>query len=149
MQLTTHFRLSEFTHSNTANKYGIKNEPNAEQIDNLRALCEHCLEPLRAFAQCPIIISSGYRCPAVNGHPEVKGAPNSNHLYGYAADIIIPDNATGKRWFNWMKDNLQFDELILERKTKTSPTFWIHVAYRRNAPNRQCIKQNLIKFPNR
>lgn len=145
MNLSEHFTLEEFTRSATALKYGINNTPNQEQIANLKALCENVLEPLRQHFNVPIIINSGFRCGALNSHPEVNGASNSNHLYGYAADIRIPDIATGNRWFAWMMDNLEFDELIKERNTKTSPTFWIHVAFKRNGQNRQIVKFNLIK----
>lgn len=154
MQLTQHFSLEEFERSSTAKAKGIDNSLNPDDpgskaiIENLKALCEQVLEPLRAYAKCPIIISSGYRCAKLNSHPAVHGAPNSNHLYGYAADLVVPDTATGIQWFRWIINNLQFDELITERKTQDSPTFWIHVAYRRNGPNRNIVKENLIKFAN-
>ena len=137
MKLTEHFTLEEFTCSNTAIKYGLKNEPNAEQIANLRALCENVLEPLRQHFNVPIVISSGFRCPAVNFHKEVRGVTNSQHMTGEAADIHIPDTATGNLWFEWMMDNLQFDQLIKERATPASKSFWIHVSFKRNASGAQ------------
>lgn len=153
MQLTPHFQLSEFTKSGTASKYGINNSLNpnnpkdAEIIANLKALCENVLEPLRQHFNVPIIIGSGYRCPQVNNHPDVRGATNSQHMTGQAADIHIPNIATGNQWFEWMEDNLQFDQLIKEKSTKTSKSFWIHVSFcracgeqGRTSNNRQQVK---------
>ena len=83
IQLTPHFKLSEFTRSDTASKYGINNtlDPNnpvhAEIIANLKNLCEQVLEPLRQFFDVPIVIGSGYRCPALN--KAVGGVAHSMH----------------------------------------------------------------------
>lgn len=148
MKLTEHFSLEEFTRSSTANKYGINNTPNEEQIANLKALCENVLEPLRQHFNVPIIIGSGFRCPKLNSHPEVRGATNSQHMTGEAADIQIPDTATGNQWFEWMEDNLQFDQLIKEKSTKTSKSFWIHVSFRRacGEPGRTSKNRQQVKF---
>ena len=146
LQLTPHFKLSEFTRSGTASKYHIDNtlDPNNPQdavfISNLKALCENVLEPLRQHFNVPLIIGSGFRCPKLNSHPEVKGATNSQHLTGEAADIHIPNIATGNAWFEWMEDNLQFDQLIKEKSTKSSKSFWIHVSFKRSGTNRQQFK---------
>lgn len=137
-RLSPHFALSEFTASATADKYGFKNTPNDTQLANLRALCENVLEPLRQHFNVPVHISSGFRCPKLNAL--VGGAPNSQHKTGEAADIRIPDIATGNQWFEWMEDNLQFDQLIKERPTKTSKSFWIHVSFKRTDTNRQQVK---------
>ena len=115
LRLSEHFVLAEFERSATATANGIDNTPNEEQIANLKALCENVLEPLRQHFNVPIIIGSGYRCPQVNNHPDVRGATNSQHMTGEAADIHIPDTATGNAWFEWMEDNLLFDQLIKEK----------------------------------
>ena len=126
MQLSEHFSLSEFTRSATATERGISNNldpqnpAHAAIIANLRNLCEQVLEPLRAFARQPIIISSGYRSPALNR--AVGGAKNSQHLTGEAVDIRIPlydfKGEQGQRftnmelldrWFDWMTNNCDFD----------------------------------------
>lgn len=145
MRLTEHFQLSEFTRSATADKYGFKNIPNENQISNLKALCENVLEPLRQHFNVPIFIGSGFRCPKLNAL--VGGVTNSQHKTGEAADIHIPDTTTGNQWFEWMEDNLQFDQLIKEKSTKTSKSFWIHVSFRKDGQNRQQVKF-LIKNPN-
>ena len=80
MRLTEHFKLSEFTNSSTATARGIDNTPNEQQIANLKRICEEILEPLRAFAGQPIIIGSGFRCPALN--KAVGGVKNSQHMTG-------------------------------------------------------------------
>ena len=159
IQLSPHFRLSEFVNSDIASAMGIDNSLasagnglSAQQvISNLQYLCTQCLEPLRLFANrsapdertMPIVINSGYRCTALN--MAVGGAYNSNHLYGYAADIRVPSNVTGINWFNWMRDHLRFDELIMERSSTNAPTFWIHIAIRQDRVNRQRIVGNMIK----
>lgn len=144
MKLTEHFKLSEFINSPTAKAKGIDNTPNAQVIANLKLLCEHVLEPLRQHFNCPIIIGSGYRCKALNA--AVGGVPNSQHQTGEAVDIHIPDNATGMKWFTWMMDNLEFDQLIKEKSTKDSKSFWIHVSFK-SSGNRNHVICNLIKNP--
>lgn len=143
MNLSPHFKLIEFTRSATASARGIKNEPNEKQKANLKRICEEILEPLRVFAGQPIIIGSGFRCPALN--KAVGGVPNSQHQTGEAVDIHIPDNATGMEWFTWMMNNLRFDQLIKEKATKTSKTFWIHVSLKANGQQRQHVICNLVK----
>lgn len=84
--LSHHFALSEFTNSDTAKRYGITLNPTPEIVSNLTNLCKNVLEPIRRAIKSPIIINSGYRNKAVNHF--VKGAPNSYHLFGRAADIV-------------------------------------------------------------
>ena len=140
MQLTDHFHLSEFVRSETATRLGIDNSINdPEIISNIRNLCECVLEPLRAFAGCPIIINSGYRCPRLN--EAVGGSRWSQHMKGEACDIRIADSATGDRWYSWMKENLPYDQLIKELAHKSSGTVWIHVSLKRDeAKNRRQAK---------
>ena len=116
-----------------------------QYLSNLQALCDNCLEPLREHFNTPIVIGSGYRCPELN--KAVGGVATSKHMYGYAADIHLPDEKTGKQWFLWMMDNLKFDELLWEKSTPSSTTHWIHIAFKQDAPNRQKVVQNLVKHP--
>lgn len=146
MRLTPHFCLSEFTRSGTAQKYGIDNSPTPDIILRLRILCREVLEPLREYAGRPVIISSGYRSPQLNSHPEVRGRSTSQHLTGEAVDIHIPDESTGRRWFLWMMDNLHFDQLIWEKATPQSTRHWIHVSFNCYGHQRQQVKDNLVKF---
>ena len=146
IRLSKHFMLSEFLRSSKAAEKGINNNPNLGIVSNLQALCDNCLEPLREHFNTPIVIGSGYRCPELN--EAVAGVAASNHIYGYAADIHLPDEKTGKQWFLWMMDNLKFDELLWEKSTPSSTTHWIHIAFKQDAPNRQKVVQNLVKHPN-
>lgn len=143
-QLTPHFKLSEFTKSSTATARKIDNTPSEQVISNLTLLCEQVLEPLRVHFNCPIIISSGYRSPALN--KAVGGVKNSQHMTGEAADIHLPNNETGRKWFLWMMDNLKFDQLIMEKSTPTSTRYWIHVSFSRHHCRQQVI-QKLMKHP--
>lgn len=124
MQITEHFTVEEFERSSTADRLGIANRVPAALIPHLKTLCEVVLEPLRAFAGKPIVISSGYRCPALN--QAVGGASQSQHLRGEAADLHLPSTAEGRTWFSWLIDNTTFDQLIWEHDGRG--THWIHVS---------------------
>jgi len=88
ISLSPHFELREFTESATARKHGIVNKPPAEAIENLRALCVHTLEPLREALGLPIVITSGYRCKALNDLI-AHHSQRSQHLHGRAADFYV------------------------------------------------------------
>lgn len=155
IQLTEHFKLSEFTRSSTAASRGIDNTPSKEIIANLRNLCEQVLEPLRQFFNVPIVIGSGYRCPALN--KAVGGVKNSQHMTGEAADIHIPvydfkacdgthhsNIETLNKWMRWLIDNTDFDQCIKE--TANRKTYWIHVSCKRDrSKNRHHVISFLMK----
>lgn len=143
-RLSEHFTLDEFTKSDTAQIYGIDNTPNESEIENLRFLCVHCLEPLREKFG-PIIINSGYRSKALNSHPEIKGVTTSQHLKGEAADIRIPSIAKGKEYFEFLKSLPVYDQLIWERKSPRSNSYWIHISIRRTGKNRKEVIPLLTK----
>ena len=109
MQLSPHFKLVEFTRSATAQARHIDNTPNEEQIKNLKFLCDNVLEPLREQFG-PIIIGSGFRCPALN--TAVGGVKNSQHNTGEACDIHLPSIEVGKKYFEFLKKLPIFDQLI-------------------------------------
>ena len=145
LQLTPHFRLSEFTHSAVALERGIDNrlDPSCPEhqpiIANLQSLCPHILEPLRqAFAQ-PIVINSGYRTPELNR--AVGGSPNSQHLKGQAADLRWHGDLTVHRWLLWLHSHAPYDQLILERNLKTDAK-WLHISHTPN-PRHQYIPQKV------
>ena len=144
MKLSAHFDLSEFERSATASRYGIDNQVPPSLIPNLRRLCDQVLEPLRAYAGRPIVINSGYRSPQLNFHSKVRGSARSQHMTGEAVDIRVPDSATGNRWFLFLMNHCPFDQLIRERPTRDSDTFWIHVSLKASDNRRQVIS-NLIK----
>lgn len=140
IQLSPHFKLSEFTRSSTATARGIKNEPNEEQITNLKRLCQQVLEPLREHFGVPIVIGSGFRCSKLNAAE--GGVKTSNHLTGCAADLHLPSNEVGREWFRWLMDNTHFDELIWENSDRKR--YWIHIALRPSG-NRQRVVSFLLK----
>lgn len=124
--LTPHFSLKEMTASATANQLHIMNCPNATQIARLKALCEHVLEPLRQHFGT-IRITSGFRSVRLND----ALCPNSlsQHTFGEAADIYVPNREKGLEMFRFICQHCTFDQMLLERKRKT-PSFWLHVSYK-------------------
>lgn len=131
--LSKNFTIAEFQYSNTAKARGIDNTMPADAIARARLLCEHVLQPARDYFGKPILITSGYRSPALNA--AIGGASNSQHLTGEAADIEL---AGGDNWelLRFINDHLNFDQLIAENMAKGSHNAgWIHVSYR-NSYNR-------------
>ncbi len=142
MKLSEHFTLDEFQRSSVAQAHGIDNTVPVQYVPVLQQLCSTVLEPLRIFAGVPIIINSGYRSGALN--VKVGGVYASQHTMGEAADIRLPqtdytswddnlrhtDMDTAHRWFTFLKEHTDFDQLILE--TKNGKDYWIHVSCRKN-----------------
>lgn len=129
MRLSKNFSLSEFIGSQMGERAGIDNQPNPDQIENIRLLVENILQPLRDAMEEPLYINSGFRNPEVNRL--VGGAPNSQHLTGLAADIEII-SIDNKELAQYIIDlGLPFDQLILEfyDKEKGHNTGWVHVSY--------------------
>ena len=136
MQLSPHFKLVEFTRSATAQARHIDNTPDEEQIKNMKFLCDNVLEPLREQFG-PIIIGSGFRCPALN--TAVGGVKNSQHKSGEACDIHLPSIEVGKKYFEFLKKLPIFDQLIWERNNPRSNHYWIHVSVKRSGKNRKQV----------
>lgn len=143
MQLSEHFELAEFTRSSTAKRAGISNMPTDAHLENIKLLCEKILEPIRVHFTRPIILSSGYRSPALNR--AVGGSSSSQHCSGEAADIDMDGtNVTNAQIFNYIKDNLEFDQLIWEFGTDSNPD-WVHVSYESNGRQRKQILRAVKK----
>ncbi|PCI59465.1 MAG: peptidase M15 [Kordiimonadales bacterium] len=149
--VSEHFRLSEFTRSATADKHQLYNIPREDcEFANLRALAENVLEPARALLGAPLVITSGFRCGTLNRL--IGGAPQSQHLYGEAADFI-PKRKSHKTEKGptveeaaeilAAQDNLPFDQLIFEIRVRAgegqSPVRWIHISHRRLGSNRHQV----------
>lgn len=118
-----YFTIRELTHSNTAVAKGIDNTPTAEVEKNLQALIEHVLDPLREAYGKPIKVNSGYRSPKLN--KVLGGVANSQHQYGYAADITAGSREGNKVLWNLaQKLKLPFDQNIDEYGYK-----WVHISY--------------------
>lgn len=141
-KITQHFTLEELCASATAKAKGIKNQPGTQELINLTALCVAVLEPLRTWFGREIKIGSGYRCPVLNA--AVGGVSNSQHMKGQAADLCIDgDMEKGKKWFNYIRNHLIFDQLIMEHNAKG--TYWVHVSYDAQCRNRGQVIENLLK----
>jgi zinc D-Ala-D-Ala carboxypeptidase len=138
MKLTAHFALAEFTRSESAKRHGVSNEPTPEHLQNLITLCEKVLEPIRVKFG-PINISSGYRSKALNHY--IGGSLNSQHCEAKAADIDMDGmgGATNTEIFNFIKDSLDFDQLIWEFGDNNKPD-WVHVSYNAGKNRKQMLK---------
>ena len=144
VQLTKHFSLEELCASATAKARGIQNRPNAQQIISLVYLAAYVLEPLREAMHEPIPISSGFRCEQLNR--AVGGVSNSQHMKGQAADLCINgDMKKGRKWFDYIKTHLNFDQLIWEHSS--NGTYWVHVSFVHPdfGRNRRQAIDNLLK----
>lgn len=129
MNLSKHFTLDELTKSATAQRKGIENFPDAEQLENLRDLVENILEPLRHKWGQAIVITSGFRCEKLNRI--LGGAKNSQHCTGEAADIrtVCDSFDKNKELFDVLiESGLPFDQVIWEYGNDAGPD-WIHVSY--------------------
>ena len=127
MMLSDHFSLAEFTKSQTAIRKGIKNEPKEEAIENMRLLCENILEPIRENYGLPFTLNSGFRSLGLN--TEIGSSPTSQHVTGQAADFEIP-TISNKDIAHWIRDNLDYDQLLLEFYKEGDPSSgWVHCSY--------------------
>jgi hypothetical protein len=142
-QLTRNFSLHELTKSETAVRNGMDNSPDQTAISNLQVLAVHVLQPVRDHFAKGVHINSGFRHPDVNA--KVGGSRTSDHCRGMAADMEIPGVANADL-ANWVKDNLEFTQLILEFYTPGIPdSGWVHVSYDPNNLKKQVMtatKQN-------
>jgi hypothetical protein len=133
MKLTAHFALAEFTRSESAKRHGVPNEPTPEHLKNLIVLCEKVLEPIR-IKFGPINISSGYRSKTLNHY--IGGSLNSQHCEAKACDIDMDGmgGPTNKEIFEYIKNELEFDQLINEFNYG-----WVHVSYNLGKNRRQVL----------
>lgn len=139
MKLSEHLDLSEVIRSESAKRNGISNMPIEQHIANFKLLAEKVFEPLRNYFRCPIHISSGYRSIELNR--VIKGSLTSQHCTGEAIDIDMdgsPNGVTNKMVFNYIKDNLEFDQLIWEFGTSENPD-WVHVSYESTGKQRKQV----------
>ena len=124
--ISKHISYSEATHSDTAKTKGIDNTPNEVQLAAMKLVAEKCFEPLREWYGKPIRINSFYRSPALN--KAVKGSKTSDHVKGMAIDLDAGSNTENLKLFNWLKDNVEFKQLIHEYGDKSGPE-WVHISY--------------------
>jgi hypothetical protein len=138
MKLSEHFALAEFTRSESAKRHGVSNEPTPEHLENIKVLCEKVLEPIRTKFG-PLNISSGYRSKVLNHY--IGGSLSSQHCEGKAADIDQDGmgGASNTEIFNYIKDNLDFDQMIWEFGDNNKPD-WVHVSYNEVKNRKQVLR---------
>ena len=139
MKLSKNLTLSEATKSHTAIKYGISNKPSGDHLSNLIQIANKIFQPIRDHFNEPIIVSSGYRSKALNDL--IGGASGSQHSKGEALDL---DGSVENAYiFEFIKNNLEFDQLIWEFGDDENPD-WVNVSYK-SENNRgevlSCVKQ--------
>ena len=138
-KLTKHVSYKEGVHSITALRLGLKNDPSDDHLQSMILLSEKIFEPLRMHVGGPIKINSFYRGPELN--KAIGGSAKSQHCKGQAMDIDDTyGNASNKEMFNWIKANLDYDQMIWEFGTDENPD-WVHVSYVDPGSNRnRCLK---------
>ena len=137
--ISRHISYKEGVYSRTALRRGIKNNPNAEQMENMITIAEEVFEPLRMWVGGPIKINSFFRSPELN--KAIGGSGKSQHCHGQAIDI---DDTFGKmsnaEMYEFIKENLDFDQIIWEFGDDDNPD-WVHVSYVSAEENRKrCLK---------
>lgn len=132
--------MAEVTRSDTAKRKGIDNTPTEEHLENLKVICEEVFDKVREYFGVPLFISSGYRSAALN--KAIGGSKSSDHNLGRALDLDQDGHGNGVTnadVFNYIKNNLEFDQLIWEFGTDKNPD-WVHVGYRKGANRKQMLK---------
>ena len=137
--ISKHISYKEGVYSRTALRHGIKNNPNAEQMENMITIAEEVFEPLRMWVGGPIKINSFFRSPELN--KAIGGSGKSQHCHGQAIDI---DDTFGRmsnaEMYEFIKENLDFDQMIWEFGDDDNPD-WVHVSYVSAEQNRKrCLK---------
>ena len=142
--ISKHVSYKEGTFSVTATRLGFDNIPNDEQLDNMKLVAEKIFEPLREWVGGPVKVNSFFRGLKLN--TAIGGARKSQHMKGQAMDI--DDNyghATNAEMYHWIKENLDFDQLIWEFGDDDNPN-WVHVSYVSDEENRnRCLRASRSK----
>jgi len=133
-RISKHISYKEATHSNHAEKYGLSNKPKAEHIKNMETVAENVFEPLREWSKAPIRVNSMFRSLELN--KGIGGSASSSHMTGNAIDITSMGGKTNLEMFNYIKDNLDFDQLIWEFGVEPQ---WLHVSYVNKKDNRKQV----------
>jgi uncharacterized protein YcbK (DUF882 family) len=124
-KISKHISYKEAVNSNYAKKHKIKNEPDDEQLENMKLVAKEVFEPLREWVGGPIKVNSFFRSEKLN--TGIGGSKTSSHLKGQAIDLTTMGLKTNKQIFDYIKDNLEYDQLIWEYG-RVNPK-WIHVSF--------------------
>ena len=138
-RISEHIPYTEATKSATAIKFNIDNTPTTDTIKRMKYVAEEVFEPLREHFLVPIGLSSFYRSKKLNN--KLGGSATSEHVYGSAMDIDadICGMLSNRQIFNYIKNNLQFNQLIWEFGTNTEPA-WIHVSCKKSGNKNEILK---------
>ena len=137
-KISEYISYKEATYSNTANSLGIKNEPTETHIKNMKTVAEKVFEPLREWVGGPIKVNSFYRSEATNR--AVGGTGKSQHCKGQAIDIDdVFGHKTNAEMFHYIKDNLEYDQIIWEFGDEHNPN-WIHISYDKNNNRNRALR---------
>ena len=138
-KISKHISYKEGTRSITALRKGINNIPNDYELANMELIAAKIFEPLREWVGGPIKINSFFRCEELN--TAIGGSSNSQHCQGRAIDIDDTyGHKTNAEMFEYIRTNLNFDQIIWEFGTDTNPD-WVHVSYVSEEQNRnRCLK---------
>jgi len=136
-KITKHITSREAVHSFTAKRKGIKNDPGPYELTNMFVIGHQVFEPLRKWVGGPIKITSFYRSPELN--KAIGGSSTSQHCQGRAIDLDdVYGHKTNAEMFNYIKDNLDFDQLVWEFGDDENPA-WVHVSYVSTEENRRRV----------
>ena len=134
-RISKHITYKEATRSVTALRLGIENKPSEYELQNMELIAEKVFEPLREAVNGPIKINSFYRSEELN--KSIGGSSRSQHCQGRAIDIDdFYGYVSNAYMYYYIKDNLDFDQLIWEFGTDTNPD-WVHVSYVDSDSNRK------------
>ena len=137
MQLSKNFSLSEMTKSTTAETKGIENTPSDAHKENMKLLCDKVLQPVRDHFAKGVRVTSGYRSPELC--EAIGSSKTSQHAQGQAADFEIT-GIDNKELTEWIIDNLDFDQIILEFYKDGDPNSgWVHCSYKNKDDNRKQV----------
>ena len=134
--ISKHISYNEGVRSATATKLKINNIPESDVFKNMVLVAEEVFEPLREWAKHPINVNSFYRSPKLNA--AIGGSQYSSHMSGQAIDISTLGKKTNGELFEYIKEKLDFDQLIWEFGSDESPK-WIHVSYKNKKDNRKDV----------
>ena len=139
MKISDNITYAEAIHSQTAKRRGIDNRPTAKQVEVMKLTAEKIFEPLRKFVGGPIKVNSFFRSAELN--KAIGGSKTSQHCKGQAIDIDdVFGHKTNAEMYNWVKENLNFDQMIWEFGTDMNPN-WVHISYVSEEDNRnRCLK---------
>jgi hypothetical protein len=142
-RISEHISYKEATFSHTARKNKIDNTPNDQQLSAMKLVAEKVFEPLRKHFNKPLYITSFFRSLSLNN--KLKGSKTSQHLSGEAIDIDGDlSNISNNDIFNWIKNNLEFDQLIIEDVDEKGNADWVHVSYSKTKNRKEVYKMQII-----